>query len=105
VVAGVLAGLHVTNRRDAAHRLGAALLPLLPRTTSASAHYLAAAADGRFALRVHDELAGLASPAAARRAARTAREHGATSGLDLLAGVCAAARTPAAAGTPNRRTA
>jgi hypothetical protein len=107
VVAGVLAGLHIANRPDTASRLAAAVLPLLPRTTSASAHYLTAAADGRFAVRVHDLLAGLASPAAANRAARVARAHGGTSGLDLLAGIAGAASSPSTAPalSPIRRTA
>jgi hypothetical protein len=94
VVAGVLAGLHATGRAAAASALGARVRPLLHRTTSASAHYLAAAADGRFAERVHVLVAGLHDARAAARAARAALGFGATSGADLLAGLVAVAGIP-----------
>jgi hypothetical protein len=93
VVAGVLAGLRATGNAAAAAALGAQVLPLLTRTTSASAHYLAAAAEGRFADRVHRLVAGLADVRAATRAVRAASTFGASSGTDLLTGIAAAART------------
>jgi hypothetical protein len=92
-VAGVLAGLRATGRTAAAETLGAQVLPLLTRTTSASAHYLAAAADGRFAERVHLLVAGLSDARAAARAVQAATTFGASSGFDLLSGIAAAART------------
>ena len=63
----------------------------LSRTTSSTAHYLAAAADGRFAQREHQLVAGLEHREAARAAATAATRWGATSGLDLLTGLLAAA--------------
>ncbi|MGE3192855.1 MAG: DUF2877 domain-containing protein [Microbacteriaceae bacterium] len=93
VVAGVLAGLRATGNAAAATALGMQVLPMLTRTTSASAHYLAAAADGRFADRVHQLVAGLADVRAAARAVGAASTFGASSGTDLLAGIVAAARS------------
>jgi hypothetical protein len=93
VVAGVLAGLRATRNPAAATALGAQVLPLLTRTTSSSAHYLASAVDGRFADRVHLLVAGLADVRSATRAVRAASTFGASSGTDLLAGIAAAART------------
>jgi hypothetical protein len=93
VVAGVLAGLRATGHTTAAVVLGAQVGPLLTRTTSASAHYLTAAIDGRFAERVHLLIAGLGDERAAARAVRAASTFGASSGFDLLTGIAAAART------------
>ena len=92
-MAGVLAGLHATGRPAAASALATQVLPLLGRTTSASAHYLRAAAVGRFAERVHLLVAGLRDETAAAGAVRAAETFGASSGADLLAGVVAVART------------
>jgi hypothetical protein len=97
VVVGVLAGLLATGRDDAAARIGAGVIPLLERTTSSSRMYLSAAADGRFAERVHELVRGLVDPASALSATRSAAGWGATSGLDLLSGIVAAVDSPALA--------
>jgi hypothetical protein len=89
VVVGVLAGLRATARDDAAALIADTLLDLLGRTTSASRMYLSAAAEGRFAERVHLLVQGLADRDAALSAARSASRWGATSGMDLLAGIVA----------------
>lgn len=105
VVVGVLAGLRAGGAPDAAFAIGDAVLPMVGRTTTASAHYLRAAAAGRFADRVRDLVAGLATAErAARESARAAR-WGATSGFDLLAGVVAAAGATTAHSTQERLTA
>lgn len=91
VIVGVLAGLRATGRDDAAALIANGLLDLLPRTTSASGLYLSAAAEGRFAERVHLLVRGLEDRDAALAAARSAARWGATSGIDLLAGIVAAA--------------
>lgn len=94
ILVGVLAGMLALGHREAATAVGAAIRPLLDRTTSASRHYLRAAIDGRFAERVHLLVQGLADPRLASVSARSARTWGATSGLDLLAGIVAAAACP-----------
>ena len=66
VVVGVLAALRATGRDDAAAAIGRASCRLLDRTTSASRMYLSAAADGRFAERVHELVRGLGDARAAR---------------------------------------
>ncbi len=90
VVVGVLAGLHAAGRHDAAALIADALPDLLARTTSASRIYLSAAAEGRFAERVHLLVRGLRDRDAAIAAAWSAARWGATSGIDLLAGIVAA---------------
>jgi len=105
VVVGVLAALLATGHDDAAAAIGSGALRLLGRTTSASRMYLTAAADGRFAERVHDLLSGLADSTSACRAARSAAIWGATSGLDLLSGIVAAVDSPALAHPFARRAA
>ena len=90
VVVGVLAGLHASGRSEAAHPIERSLPGLLDRTTSASRLYLSAAASRRFAERVHQLVRGLGDRDSAIAAARSASRWGATSGLDLLAGVIAA---------------
>jgi hypothetical protein len=95
VVVGVLAALLATSRDTAANAIGSAVLTLLERTTSSSRLYLSAAADGRFAERVHELVKGLEGPAEASRAKRSAAGWGATSGLDLLSGILAAVDSPA----------
>jgi hypothetical protein len=91
VVVGVLAGLRASGHSPQVDRVAHRTQALLDRTTSASRMYLRAAAEGRFADRVHQLLEGLASPQAASAAARRAAAWGATSGLDLLAGILAGA--------------
>lgn len=91
VVVGVLAGLLALGHDGAATAIGTAIRPLLGRTTSAARHYLMAAIDGRFAERVHLLVRGLADQPRAWAGARAARSWGATSGMDLLAGVIAVA--------------
>jgi len=95
VVVGVLAALRATGRDGAAAAIARDAVPLFDRTTSASRMYLSAAADGRFAERVHELVQGLGSTTAARTAARSAAGWGATSGLDLLSGIVAAVDSPA----------
>lgn len=91
VVVGVLAGLRATGHDSAAAVIGRGLPRLLHHTTTASRLYLSAAADGRFAARVHLLVQGLGDRDSALAAARSAARWGATSGLDLLAGILAAA--------------
>lgn len=106
VVVGVLAGLD--RRADAAARrassaVRATLPDLLHRTTSVSRHDLAAAADGEVAERVHELLAATAHASRVPGAVTAARAWGATSGLDLAAGVAAGALgTRAWAARPDR---
>ena len=97
VVVGVLAALRAIGREDAAGAISRGVLRFLDRTTSASRAYLSAAADGRFAERVHRLVRGLSDESAAMTAAGAASTWGATSGLDLLAGIVAAVDTPAVA--------
>ena len=94
VVVGVLAALRATGHDRAAAAIARDAVRLLDRTTSASRMYLSAAADGRFAERVHELVQGLGSTTAGATAARSAARWGATSGLDLLSGIVAAARRP-----------
>jgi hypothetical protein len=105
VVVGVLAALRATGHHDAATAIGSGVLPLLDRTTSASRMYLSAAADGRFAERVHELVRGLEDATSAAGAARSAAGWGATSGLDLLSGIVTVASSPAIASTFARRAA
>jgi hypothetical protein len=113
VVVVLLAGLDRAGAARAAGRVRAALRPLLQRTTAVSRHDLAAAIDGQVAERVHVLLAALADPRLVPAAVAAARGWGATSGLDLAAGVAAgavagvgAAQDPAVAAAPApRRTA
>ncbi len=95
VVVGVLAGLQATGRDAVAANIAGALPDLLARTTSASRMYLSAAADGRFAERVHQLVRGLDDRSSAYASARSAGRWGATSGFDLLSGVLAGASAPA----------
>lgn len=92
VVVGVLAGLLATGR-DASFRAIVAELPaLLDRTTRASRHYLAAAAQRRFADHVLELLESLGDPAALQSAVDRAAGWGATSGLDLASGILSTLR-------------
>jgi len=105
VVVGVLAGLD--RRCDAtAERAGAAIRHVLPallhRTTSLSRHALAAVLRGQVAERVHLLLAATTEPGTVGAALRAARTWGATSGLDLAAGVAAGAVGVAVAGPVSR---
>ena len=95
VVVGILAGLHALadthlTSADAAHAIAAALPPLLPRTTRASGQELAAAAVGRFSIRLHRLVAATADPNTARQVALAASRWGATSGRDLASGLVSA---------------
>lgn len=107
VIVGVLAGLRAGGAIDAADSIAATCRrPLERLTTTSSAHYLSAAADGRFADRVHELVGGLRAVGAADHAIGRALSWGATSGFDLLAGIVAgahSARTRRAA--PSRRSA
>ncbi len=98
VVVGVLAGLD--RRADGAARSAAApvrqALPhLLDRTTSVSRHDLVAALRGEVAERVHHLLAAVGDRSLVPTAVDAARTWGATSGLDLAAGVAAGSLAPA----------
>lgn len=117
VVVGVLAGLD--RREDAAARRAAGVLRdalpgLLGRTTRLSRHALAAALRGQVAERVHHLVEATADVRRVDAVLRAARTWGATSGLDLAAGVAAGAlgapgaatvRTPAPLRDDLRRTA
>ncbi len=87
VIVGVLAAFDITGRARAARRLRTAVAPLLPRTTSVSRHYLAAAIDGRFGEHVHDLVAALEKSASTKSTIERALRWGATSGIDLLTGI------------------
>ena len=87
VIVGVLAGLRARGARFAASAIACRVPALLARTTSASVPYLAAAAEGRFADRVHDLLCRLDDSRRVREVVRLAATWGATSGLDLLSGI------------------
>jgi hypothetical protein len=96
VVVGVLAALTLLADSDAevppARRLLVTeLVPLLARTTRASRQDLAAAADGRFCEHTHLLASALDGSGDMRRAIAAARTWGATSGIDLASGMCAAA--------------
>ncbi len=97
VVVGVMAALLATGHDHAATAIGGRVISLLERTTSSSRMYLSAAADGRFAERVHELVRGLGDATSALSAARSAVGWGATSGLDLLSGIVAAVHSPALA--------
>lgn len=87
VIVGVLAAFDIAGNAGPARRLRAAVAPLLPRTTSASRHYLAAAIDGRFGEHVHDLVGALEKSASAKTTIELASRWGATSGIDLLTGI------------------
>lgn len=89
IIVGTLAGLRASGRAEEATMLAAQLLPLLGATTSAGAHYLRAAADGRFGEHVHELLAAIGVGASASRTIDIASRWGATSGIDLLVGLAA----------------
>lgn len=90
VVVGVLATLSATH--VAAHaRLSRHLPALLGRTTAASRHDLAAAADGCYAEHIHRTVAALADVRLVPATVERARTWGATSGLDQAAGVAGSA--------------
>ncbi|MHA7134971.1 oxamate carbamoyltransferase subunit AllH family protein [Oerskovia turbata] len=98
LVVGLLAGLQATGELARARRLGEDVLGLLDRTTRASRHELAAAADGRFGEALLDVVAALTAPTAragelATAAARLAT-WGASSGRDQAHGAALAARPP-----------
>ncbi len=91
VIVGVLAGLHARGARFASSAISSRLPQLLARTTRTSAGYLTAAAEGRFADRVHVLLSHLHDARHVREVVRLAATWGATSGLDLLSGIAASA--------------
>jgi hypothetical protein len=98
LVVGLLAGLRATGDLPRARRLGEDVLGLLERTTRASRHELAAAADGRFGEALLDVVTALTAPTAragelASAAARLAT-WGASSGRDQAHGAALAARPP-----------
>lgn len=89
IVVGCHAALAVLGRTDAAFHLSEATEPLLAATTTASRHYLEAAASGRFSEHVHTLVAGFVQGHDADRMLTEARRWGATSGVDLLTGLAA----------------
>lgn len=104
VVVGVLAGLDRRGdhgSRAAAERVREALPALLRRTTLVSQHDLRAALHGEVAERVHRLLDATAHPDLVPAVVRQARTWGASSGLDLAAGVAAAVLGTAATASPS----
>jgi hypothetical protein len=98
VVVGVLAALTLLRNSDtdvppARRFLVEKLRPLLARTTRASRQDLAAAADGRFSEHAHVLASALVGSGDVPGAISAARAWGATSGVDLASGLCAAAST------------
>jgi hypothetical protein len=89
VIVGAMAGLRACGLADAATSLGRRVLPLLPATTTASGHYLRAAADGRFGEHVHELNDSLETGRPAAAVIARASRWGATSGVDLLFGLVA----------------
>jgi hypothetical protein len=89
VIVGAMAGLRACGLADAATSLGRRVLPLLPATTTASGHYLRAAADGRFGEHVHELIDSLETGRPAAAVIARASRWGATSGVDLLFGLVA----------------
>jgi Protein of unknown function (DUF2877) len=100
VVCGVLAGLDLLGFEGAHRRLGAAVAPVLSRTTRTSQHLLAAAATGRYTEALIGLAAALvsASAPAVRTALAVLGRWGASSGLDQATGFAAAIRAGALAG-------
>lgn len=99
LLVGCLAALAVLGRTDAASALARATAPLLQATTTASRHYLVAAASGRFAEHVHELVDGLAAGHPAELIVEHAHRWGATSGVDLLIGLTETLRADLAART------
>lgn len=99
MVVGCLAALAILGRSDAASALSRSTAPLLPATTTASRHYLLAAASGRFAEHVHELVNEFAAGRPAARMLEQARRWGATSGVDLLIGLTTTLRADLAART------
>lgn len=93
VIVGVLAGFVLTRQGRAATTICSALIPLLPRTTLASRHYLTAATQGRFGEHIHDLALAVAGHTPTELAVDRARTWGSCSGLDVLSGLLAAAVT------------
>jgi hypothetical protein len=96
VLVGVLAALALladsgTEVPPARRLLVTELAPLLRRTTRASRQDLTAAAEGRFAEHTHLLASALRGSGDMRHAVSAARAWGATSGIDLASGMCAAA--------------
>lgn len=89
VVLGVIAGLRARGDARGAAALGRSILPLLPRTTETSRYFLRHAIDGRFAEHVHEAVASLSAPERVDSVVEDAAKWGATSGIDLLAGLAA----------------
>jgi hypothetical protein len=88
VVVGVLAGLRVSAADDEAVAvLADTVRPLLARTTRASRHDLRAALAGEFSQHVHRLVRALRDVRLVAPALSAARTWGATSGLDLAAGL------------------
>ncbi|MBO0900763.1 DUF2877 domain-containing protein [Cellulomonas sp. zg-ZUI22] len=91
VVVGVLAGLDRRSAGAAAAVVRGALPVLLDRTTSLSRHTLVAALRWQVAERVHTLVEATAAVGLVPATLAAARTWGATSGLDLAAGVAAGA--------------
>lgn len=97
VIVGTLAGLAVvagtvlptTVAQRAAGAIAEPLSHLLHRTTAASRHDLAAACDGQFAERVQVLTGAFADPARVAGAWAMALRWGASSGIDMTAGLVA----------------
>ncbi len=88
VVVGVLAGLRASDAGpNALAALACVVAPLLPRTTRASRHDLRAALEGEFSQHVHALVRAMGDVSLVPQALRAAHAWGATSGLDLAAGV------------------
>ena len=100
VICGVLAGLDLLGLDGVHRRLGAAVAPVLSRTTRSSQHLLAAAAAGRYTEGLTGLAAALvsASAPAVRTAMAVLGRWGASSGVDQATGFAAAIRAGALAG-------
>ncbi|MBX3098698.1 MAG: DUF2877 domain-containing protein [Salinibacterium sp.] len=99
LLVGCLAALAVLGRGDAASVLSGATAPLLEATTTASRHYLVAAASGRFSEHVHELVDGFSAGRPADLIVEHATRWGATSGVDLLIGLTETLRADLAART------
>ncbi len=87
ILVGVAAALACTGFTDQSQLIGTVARTIEGRTTRASRLYLRAACEGRFAERVHRLAHGLTNVEEVSSVMSSVRTWGATSGLDLAAGM------------------
>jgi len=87
ILVGVAAALACTGNTEQSRLIASVARTVEGRTTRASRLYLRAAADGRFAERVHRLVHGMTNVVDVTGVMSAVRTWGATSGVDLAAGV------------------